>query len=61
MSYNPDTHLAIARERQGDFLREARRRELARLATADRPGPLARLRSLLGERRTASRPLARPA
>ena len=37
-------HLAIMRDRHSDFLREARNLELARLATADRPSLLSRLR-----------------
>jgi hypothetical protein len=58
--YNPHTHLAIQRERHADMLREARNRELARLVSDERPGRLERLRNLFGERRAASRPLARP-
>jgi hypothetical protein len=44
MYQSPDMHLAITRDRHSDLLREARNRELARLATADRPGLLSRLR-----------------
>lgn len=52
--YSPHTHLALARARQDDFIREARRRELARLVPkAERTGLLARIGGLLrrGERR----------
>lgn len=34
--YNPNTHMAIARERQADLLREARKHELASHALAGR-------------------------
>jgi hypothetical protein len=44
MYQSPHTHLAIARDRHADLLREARNLELARLATADRPSLLSRLR-----------------
>jgi hypothetical protein len=44
MYYSPHTHLALARERQADLIREARRNELARLVPKDeRPGFIARL------------------
>jgi hypothetical protein len=33
--YNPHTHLALARARQEDMIREARRAELARLVPRD--------------------------
>jgi hypothetical protein len=45
MNYNPNTHLAIARERQADMQREASRREMASLVADDRPSIFARLRA----------------
>jgi hypothetical protein len=51
MYSNPHTHMAIARERHEDMLREARKAELARSVEDDRrPGIVARLRGLVGER-----------
>jgi hypothetical protein len=51
MYYDPHTHLAIARDRHEDMLREARKAQLARSVEADhRPGIVARLRGLFGER-----------
>jgi hypothetical protein len=61
MYANPHTHLALARARHEDMLREARQRELARLATSDRPGVLDRLRSFVASHRGAKRPLAHAA
>lgn len=59
MYYSPHTHLAISRERHEDMLREARKRELARLVPDNRPSLLSRIRSLIGQR-SASQPVARP-
>jgi hypothetical protein len=59
MYYSPHTHLAITRERHEDMLREARKRQLARLVPNDRPSLLSRIRSLIGER-SAKQPVARP-
>ncbi|MGH3045524.1 MAG: hypothetical protein ACRDNC_00735 [Gaiellaceae bacterium] len=56
--YSPHTHLALARARQEDLIREARRRELARLVPKDEgPSLLARLAARL-RRREAPRPVA---
>jgi hypothetical protein len=60
MYYSPHTHLAISRERQEDMLREAHKRQLARLVPNDRPSLLSRFRSLIGQR-SAKQPVARPA
>jgi hypothetical protein len=54
--YNPHTHLDIARARQEDMIREARRAELARLVSKpEREGLGSRITRLLrrGERRPA--------
>jgi hypothetical protein len=59
MNYSPHTHMAISRERHEDLLREARKRQLARLVADDRPSLLSRIRSLIGER-SAKQPVARP-
>jgi hypothetical protein len=57
---HPSTHLALARERQADLLREARTRELARTVAPEKgPGLLARL-SAFARRRPAARPAAQP-
>jgi hypothetical protein len=61
MYYDPHTHLAIARARHEDMLREARKRELARSVAVERPGLIARLSGLLRERRGAKQPVVRPA
>jgi hypothetical protein len=58
--YSPHTHLAISRERQEDMLREAHKRQLARLVSDDRPSLLSRIRSLVGQR-SVRQPVARPA
>ena len=51
MYYDPHTHLTIARDRHEDMLREARKAQLARSVEVDqRPGIVARLRGLFGER-----------
>jgi hypothetical protein len=60
MYYSPHTHLAIARERQADMVREARNRELATLVADERPGLISRLRARFGEH-GAKQPVARPA
>jgi hypothetical protein len=62
MYYSPHTHLAISRERQEDMLREAHKRQLARLVSDDRPSLLSRIRSLIGRRseRSVRQPVARP-
>ena len=61
MYYDPHTHLTIARDRHEDMLREARKAQLARSVEDDdnRPGIVARLRGLLGER-VKHEPAARP-
>jgi hypothetical protein len=59
MYYSPHTHLAISRERQEDMLREADKRQLARLVPDDRTSLLSRIRSLIGER-SAKQPIVRP-
>ena len=57
MNYSPHTHLAIAKARQADLIREARQRELARLvADGERPSLGERLARLL--RRRSTRPVA---
>ena len=57
---NPSTHLALAREKQADFLREARTRELARAVAPEKgPGLFARL-AAFARRRPATRPAAQP-
>jgi hypothetical protein len=50
MYSNPHTHMAIARERHEDMLREARKAELARSVEGHRPGIVTRVRGLFGER-----------
>jgi hypothetical protein len=50
MYYDPHTHLAIARDRHEDMLREARNAELARLVQDERPSIVTRLRGLFGHR-----------
>jgi hypothetical protein len=65
MYANPHTHLALARARHEDMIRDAQKHELARLATSDRPGLLTRLRSLVGSRGSVEQgvkhPVANPA
>jgi len=59
--YSPHTHLAISHERHSDLLREAHKRQLARLVPDDRPSLLSRFRSLVGRRSvTQHQPVARP-
>ena len=60
MHYSPNIHLAIARERQADMIREARQHELARRVTAEQPSLISRLRARFG-RHAAGQPVARPA
>jgi hypothetical protein len=44
MNYSPHTHMALARARQEDMIREARQREIARLVPKpEGPGLLARI------------------
>jgi len=50
--YNPNTHLEISRARHADLLREARKHELARQFSQDRPGLVARLRDRFGGERS---------
>jgi hypothetical protein len=55
--YSPHTHLALARARQEDLIREARRHELARLVPKrESTGVLVRIASLL--KRHQRRPAA---
>ena len=55
MTYNSSIHLALARERQADLIREARRARLARLVPKDeREGLGARISHLF--KRSAPRP-----
>jgi hypothetical protein len=59
--YSPHTHLAISHERHSDLLREAHKRELARLVPDNRPSLLSRIRGLIGLRSVKQpRPVARP-
>jgi hypothetical protein len=60
MYYSPHTHLAISHERHADMLREANKRQLARLVPNNRPSLLSRIRSLIGERSARQQPVARP-
>ncbi|MGH3031353.1 MAG: hypothetical protein ACRDNE_11460 [Gaiellaceae bacterium] len=54
--YSPHTHIALARERHEDFIREASRRELARVVAGEKSlGLAARLAARL-RRREAPRP-----
>ena len=54
--YSPHTHIALARERHEDLIREAGRRELAKLVADEKGlGPAARLVARL-RRREAPRP-----
>jgi hypothetical protein len=57
--YNPQTHLAIARDRHADMIREVERGRLARSFVDERPGVFSRLRTHLSRRREAEpRPVA---
>jgi hypothetical protein len=61
MNYSPYANMAIARQRQEDFIREAQRRDLAALAPR-RPGLVSRAVASLGRRRAAAKPAsAQPA
>jgi hypothetical protein len=60
MYYDPHTHLAIARDRHEDMLREARKATLARSVQDDRPGLVMRLRGLFGHRVKHQPALPRP-
>jgi hypothetical protein len=53
MYYDPHTHLAIARARQEDMIRQAERDELARSVKNERPGLLERLHAHLPRKRAA--------
>ena len=58
MYYNPHTHLAIARARQEDMIRQADRDRLARSFEDERPGAFVRLRArLAGRHQPQSRPV----
>jgi len=57
MYYNPHTHLAIARARQEDMIRQADRARLARSFEDERPSAIVRLRARLAVRR---HPQSRP-
>jgi hypothetical protein len=60
MYYSPNTHLALARARHDDMLREAERARLAARVAVERPSVLERIRGQLG-RRPAKRPVELPA
>jgi hypothetical protein len=60
MYYSPHTHMDISRERHEDMLRDARKRELARLVEDDRPSLVARARKLFPSRSERHQPAARP-
>ena len=51
MYYSPHSHLAIARARHEDMLREAERARLARSFEDERPSVLFRLRAHLARKR----------
>jgi hypothetical protein len=59
MYYSPHTHLAISHERHEDMLREAHKRQLARLVPDNGTSLLSRIRSLIGQR-SAGQPVVRP-
>jgi hypothetical protein len=54
------THLALARARQEDMIREARRHELGRAAASERRSGLRARLAGLARRRTVTRPAAQP-
>ncbi|HWM14719.1 MAG TPA: hypothetical protein VNO56_09580 [Gaiellaceae bacterium] len=56
MVYNPHTYLELARAREQDLLRAARRQTVHPASWNERPGAVARLAALL--RRRAARPPA---
>ena len=51
MYYSPHSHLAIARARHEDMLREADRTRLARSFKDERPSAFSRLRTYLARKR----------
>jgi hypothetical protein len=51
MYYSPHSHLAIARDRHEDMLREAERARLARSFEDERPSAFSRLRTHLSRKR----------
>ena len=53
MNYSPHSHLAIARARHEDMLRDAERARLAHSFREDKPGMLSRLWTHLGRKREA--------
>ena len=53
MNYSPHSHLAIARARHEDMLRDADRARLARSFGDDKPGTLSRLWTNLARKREA--------
>jgi hypothetical protein len=61
MYTNPHTHMAIARARHDDLLREADRRRQAAAFKSDRPGLFSRLREPLSQGEPRRVPAARPA
>jgi len=54
MYYSPHSHLAIARARHEDMLRDAERARLARSFDDERPGVFSRLRKHLSRKRELS-------
>jgi hypothetical protein len=58
MYYSPHTHLALAKARQDEFIREARQRELARLAPKAERNRFGHLLAGLFRRHQATRPAA---
>jgi hypothetical protein len=53
MYYSPHSHLAIARARHEDMLRDAERAQLARSFDEEKPGMLSRLWTHLARKREA--------
>jgi hypothetical protein len=53
MDYSPHSHLAIARARHEDMLRDAERARLARSFDETKPGSLSRLWTHLARKRAA--------
>ena len=53
MNYSPHSHLAIARARHEDMLRDAERARLARSFDETKPGSLSRLWTHLARKRAA--------
>jgi hypothetical protein len=54
MYYSPHSHLAIARDRHEDMLRQAERDRLARRFEDERPNAFSRLRTYLARKREPS-------